>query len=332
MHHGKVTPEIAAGLTELKRRITLAQIPPSKLDETLNLATWNIREFGKKPRLEASVHYIAEIVGQFDLIAVTELRDNLGDLARVLRILGPYWHIVYSDYIADPGGNDERIAYLYDKRAVAFTGLAAEADPPRKKDGTTEEYVAKQSWWRAPYMASFSAGSFDFVLLTVHIRWGKNAKSRIAPLRLLAEWVEKRRNERYTDDKDIILMGDFNIPEVDDDLFKAITSKGLRMPDSLRGMSYGSNLTKDRRYDQILHYPIHSKCFTNHAGVLDFFVGGEAGIAALYPASAMKTNALTYQLSDHLPLWVQLDTDTDQEELDQILRQARRRRSSGGGE
>lgn len=74
MNHGKISAEIASGLKLLGARIKAAKIPSSKLDETLNLATWNIREFGAGPRTEASLHYIAEILGQFDIISVIELR------------------------------------------------------------------------------------------------------------------------------------------------------------------------------------------------------------------------------------------------------------------
>ncbi|MFQ5717770.1 MAG: endonuclease/exonuclease/phosphatase family protein, partial [Nitrospinales bacterium] len=191
MHHGKISKETAKGLRELRKRIDEANIPSSKLDETLNLATWNIREFGKKRRLKTSLHYIAEILGQFDLIAVTEVRDNLADLHETLGILGPYWRAVFSDYVVDSGGNRERVAYVYDKRMVVFTGLAAEADAPRKKDKKTGEYLPLFSWWRSPYIASFRAGNFDFVLIAVHIRWGSGKKARIQPLKLLAEWIDK---------------------------------------------------------------------------------------------------------------------------------------------
>jgi endonuclease/exonuclease/phosphatase family metal-dependent hydrolase len=319
MHHGRISRETARGLRELRKRIERADIPSSKLDETINLATWNIREFGKKRRMRASLHYIAEILGQFDLIAVTEVRDNLSDLAKVLRILGPYWRAVYSDFTADAGGNRERMAYVYDRRAVVFTGLAAEADAPRKKNIKTGEYLPLFSWWRSPYIASFSAGNFDFVLITAHIRWGSGDKARIQPLKLLAEWVDKRRKEKHVSDKDIIVMGDFNIPKLDDKLFKAITSngKGLRIPEALRGLEHGSNLARNKRYDQILHYPTHSKCFTNRAGVLDFYTGG---IDKLYPGASLDKTGFTYELSDHLPLWVQLDVDTEEERLDQIIR------------
>jgi hypothetical protein len=108
MHHGKVSPQLAKGLLALKKRIDAAKIPSSKLDETINVAIWNIREFGKSPRTDAAIHYIAEILGQFDLVALVELRDALADLGRVLPILGSSWDVVYSDWIEDDGGNGER--------------------------------------------------------------------------------------------------------------------------------------------------------------------------------------------------------------------------------
>jgi len=318
MYHGKVSAGIARGLKELKRRIRKAEIPPSALDESINIATWNIREFGKKVRKEASIHYIAEILGQFDLVAITELRDNLSDFSKVMKILGPYWQAVYSDYIMDAGGNRERMAYLYDKRAVSFTGLASELDAPRKKNKATGEYLPEFSWWRSPFIASFRAGSFDFILITAHIRWGSDEKARIKPLELLAECIDRKKKEKHEADKDIILMGDFNIPRVDDDLYKAVTSKGLRVPSAILGKSHGSNLAKDKRYDKILHYPSYTKCFTDNAGVLDFYTGG---VAELYPGEKLSKEKFTYELSDHLPLWIQLNVDIEEEQLDQIIRQ-----------
>jgi len=323
MHHGEISANIAEGLQVLRRRIADAQIPSSSLDETLNLATWNIREFGRKPRKEASIHLIAEIMGQFDLISVVELRDDVSDLERVLRILGPYWRAVYSDFNSDRAGNRERIAYVYDKRAVTFTGLAAEAEPPRKKVKVTvrgkkvSEYQPLITWWRSPFMASFRAGDFDFIAITAHIRWDTSGgeASRKRALKAMATWIDKRAKEKHVVDKDIILMGDFNIPEVGDELYEAITSKGLVMPDALVG-PHGTNLARDKRYDQILHYKAHTKSFTEHAGVLDFYEGDHK---PLLPGISMTKSQFTYQLSDHLPLWAQLDTDIDDERLDQIL-------------
>lgn len=314
MFHGDISPHIAQGLKELRKRIDSAKIPPSILDESINIATWNIALFGAAERREEAIYFIAEVLNQFDLIAIVELRYDLTDLGRVLRILGPYWRAVYSDVTADHGGNWERIAFIYDKRAVTFTGLAAEADAPRKKDPDTGEYVAEFSWWRSPYMASFSSGNFDFEIIAAHIRWGDKEEERIGPLRLLAEWIHKRTSRRDVAEKDVILVGDFNIPSTSDGdlLFRAITSKGLRIPPGLAQRDLGSNLSRNKRYDQILHYPRRTKSFTGNGGVLDIYAGNPK------PLFGDKDEFET-QLSDHLPLWAQLDVWAEDERLDRIL-------------
>ena len=315
MNHGKVSKEIAAGLLALKTRIAAAKIPSSKIDETLNIATWNIREFGKVRRTEAAIHYVAEILGQFDLIGIVELRDDLADLGRVLQILGPTWRAVYSDMIPDAGGNRERLGFIYDKRAVTFNGLAAEANAPRAKKG--EEYLSEKSFWRSPYMAAFKSGSFDFVVLTTHIRWGGSDAARTEEIGRLADWIEAKRQEKSNEDKDLIVMGDFNIPSRTDPMFKAITKHGLQIPKALAADKFGSNLEKNKRYDQILHQPIYPDNFTNAGGVLDFYLD-EAHIKELFPAGLTKEK-FTFQLSDHLPLWLQINTDIEGFKLDEIV-------------
>lgn len=321
MHHvtdmRKVSKDIAQGLLTLKSRIEAAGIPSSKLDESFNLATWNIREFGKKPRTQAAIHYIAEVLGQFDLIGLVELRDDLRDLRRVLDVLGPYWHAVYSDAALDAGGNRERVAYLYDKRQIAFNGMASAAFARRTQQGT--EWVPDFNWWRPPYVASFKSGSFDFVLVSTHIRWGDSEAGREPELTALAQWVADKqalfsKDKRAFDDQDLFVMGDFNIPSTRSALFKAITSTGLKVPTALAKQDLGSNLKKDKRYDQILHLPHYPENFTNKGGVLDFYAGDHK---PLFPA--LTKEAFTFQMSDHLPLWIQVNTDIDGKRLDQII-------------
>lgn len=329
MFHGDISPQTAIGLKELQNRIQAAGIPPSKLDETLNLASWNIREFGKKRRRPESLHYIAEIIGQFDIVCIVELRDSLEELQTVLQYLGPTWRAIFSDYDLDAGGNRERLAFVYDERAVRPTGLAAEAGAPREKN-SAGEYVSKITFWRSPYVVSFQAGDFDFILLSAHIRWGDAQASRAKELSLLAEWVKKRVNEKSGWDKDIIVMGDFNIPSLESPLYEAVSSQGLEMVDALARQDLGSNLEKNKRYDQILHYRTFTTAFTEAGGVLDFFID-EGSIPKLYEENPPAKQAFTYEMSDHLPIWVQLRTDTDAERLDQIIARSKVSAVGAGG-
>ncbi len=323
MHHGNVSPDIAKGLLALKTRIDAAKIPSSKLDESINIAVWNIREFGRTKRTEAAIHYIAEIIGQFDLVAIVELRSNLEDLSRVMGYLGDYWKVVYSDWDDDRGANDERTAFLYDKRAIVHNGLAAEVGAPRVKRGS--EWVSEESYWRAPYLCSFRAGNFDFLALAMHARWGDSISARADELKRLSNWIETRFKSKYVEDNDLIVMGDFNTPSLSDPTFAALTGNGLQIPESLVKLKVGdrfidgSNLGKNARYDQILHRATVPSNFCNAGGALDFYID-DAKIEELFPGRGYTKAKFTYQLSDHFPIWIQVKTDISSYVLNQIIR------------
>ncbi|MBX7152637.1 endonuclease, partial [bacterium] len=252
---------------------------------------------------------------------------NLADLGSVLDILGPSWDVVYSDWMDDSGGNKERTAFVFDRRAVTFNGLAAEIDAPREKKGM--EYLATQSFWRAPYMCSFRAGNFDFIVIATHTRWGDSIEGREAELRMLSEWIDSRFKNKYVEDHDLIVMGDFNIPQIGDKLFKALTGRGLQVPDALIELKEGdqiikgSNLGQDARYDQILHFPTLDKRFSKTGGVFNFY-GSNAVVKKLFPDKNYSLTEFSFQLSDHFPVWVQIKTDIDGERFNQIIQNSKK--------
>lgn len=318
MDYSNINADTAQRLKLLNERIVNSKIPSSKLDESLNIATWNIRDFGKKRRSNDAILFIAQILYQFDLIAITELRHDLTDLKRVLQRLGPYWKFVISDWQDDWGGNWERTAFIYDKRMVRFTGLAAEAQPDRNKDG--DNYYSETTWWRSPYFASFEAGSFDFILMAMHARWGTTT-GRLDELASFGNWIKQRwedKKDKVFDD-DLILVGDFNIPKVGDKYYKALTEESkLKMPKPLAGIKDTAFSSGEKNYDQILHrsaddFPIS---FSNYGGVIDF--AKENLLDKLFPD--VDESKRTWQLSDHFPLWVQVLTDNDNQRLDRIIK------------
>jgi len=90
------------------------------------------------------------------------------------------------------------------------------------------------------------------------------------------------------------------------------------MVDALASQDLGSNLEKNKRYDQILHYPQFTSAFSLKGGVLDFYLNDES-IPDLYLTDPPAKLDFTFEMSDHLLIWVQLNTDTDAERLDRII-------------
>jgi len=88
------------------------------------------------------------------------------------------------------------------------------------------------------------------------------------------------------------------------------------LPTAILQERFGSNLRRNRGYDQIFHYPIYNETLTNQGGILDFFHDDHQ---ALYPGIKMNKHEFTFELSDHLPLWVQINVDSEHASLNQKL-------------
>src|SRR4030042_1489766 len=115
------------GILRLKEALD-KEIPKKTRDQTLLVASWNLREFGGIKyggREDEPLFYISEIMSRFDLIAVQEVRDNLDALDALMNILGGLWKYMVSKETQGPQGNNERLALIYDTRKMAFGGLGS---------------------------------------------------------------------------------------------------------------------------------------------------------------------------------------------------------------
>ena len=104
-------------------RDDLSELRSRKRDGSLLLATWNIRDFdsnkfGYGHRLPETFLYIAEILSCFDLVAVQEVNRDLSALERVMNILGPEWDYIATDTTEGTGGNQERMAFVFNTEKV----------------------------------------------------------------------------------------------------------------------------------------------------------------------------------------------------------------------
>lgn len=333
-----------AGLQALRREALAQGIPKRTLKDTLLLATWNIRDLGNEdkrardgldqpgPRLEESYYYIAEIISNFDLVAVQEV-NSLEALQRIIRILGPSWDYMTTDISPGKAGNEERMTFVFDKRKVRFQNIAGQI--------VTEE---TRQFVRPPYYAAFQSGWFKFSLCTVHILYGdyKDTTSRIVEIDKIASFLAERARRTG---ENIILLGDFNILSRDDPTFQPLDSHGWTVPLDLR-----TNMEGTMAYDQIAFKMKEGEVRLGpsapNSGAFDPYkaVFAEDSWETYHAIAAATGRPMTswdgtrrwpqndrvltheeyfrqwrtWQISDHMPLWLELEIDFTDQYLERI--------------
>jgi endonuclease/exonuclease/phosphatase family metal-dependent hydrolase len=341
-----VRKRTAEGLLRLRGQLA-AEVPQRTISETLLLATWNIREFDSTKygaREAEPLHYIAEIISHFDLVAVQEVREDLWALDQVQKMLGGWWKYIVTDVTYGTSGNGERMAFMYDSRKVTFAGLAGEVVLP---DVRGQDRVLQFA--RTPFLCGFRAGWSKFNLCTVHIYYGESEPDdprRIAEIAQLAKLLADKAKPpgiqpdtpdgaataiRNTSPENMILLGDFNIFARGDQTFAGLTDAGFVVPEELQKLP-GSNLDQSKFYDQIA-FLVRPERFgtTKRAGVFNFCKSVYRDedqetygpiIGEPYAGAANKKNYYkqwrTFQMSDHLLLWVELKIDFGTEYLEKM--------------
>lgn len=117
-------------------RTALAEHFPRAIDRTgtLRIGTWNIREFGNTKHggrdSYEPLYYMAEIISNFDIAALQEVRDDLREFHALQRILGPHWDYIATDVTDGAAGNGERMVFLFNRNRVQFRNIAGELTLP----------------------------------------------------------------------------------------------------------------------------------------------------------------------------------------------------------
>lgn len=297
-----------------------ADVPAKALDRNLLIATWNLRVFGDltekwvasetdSPKRDLhSLLCIKEIISRFDVIALQEVRGNIKCLRHMLKALDPHWSFVLTDVTRGDPGNDERMAFLFDTRKVHLSGLACELVVPLEElRGVAEGSLDKQ-FARTPYAVSFRAAKKTFILVTLHVLYGRNAAERLPEIRAIAKYMAEWAKDVNSFDQNLIVLGDFNIDRKDDALHQAFTSTGLQTPQDLNDVprtifSDSANPTLNKFYDQVAW-------FTGSNNLPALSMRYSRGGFFDFPKVTLKSRNLTrqqlsFRISDHYPLWTE---------------------------
>lgn len=317
----------------LAMRKSLDPVRRRKTDGSLLLATWNIRDFdsnkfGFGPRLPETLYYIAEIISCFDLVALQEINRDLKALQEVIRILGREWDYIATDTTSGPGGNDERMVFVYNTEKVWFRKIAGEivlpdgqlvvsrkkVKPP-KEVGEAEVSEAetraamkggfeevRQQFARTPFLVAFQSGWFKFSLCTVHIYYGSDSgeqlKRRIAEIRQLVKFFADRQDEDSRQERDdlggienYILLGDFNVISPEHETMKALKAEGFVVPAAIDGRKVRGE--DDHFYDQIATRVKDPRFKVEAGGMIDMYKDvfrDDEGDRALYSPLMPKSD------------------------------------------
>src|SRR5690606_31119039 len=130
-------------------------------------------------------------------------------------------------------GNDERLAFLFDTRKVKLSGLACELVVPNEQIATIKEGAFSRQFSRTPYAVGFMVDGKTFILVSLHVKYGKGAKDRTPELKAIAEWMKNWATDVHSFDQSLIVLGDFNIDRKGDERYEAFVSTGLKVPEDL---------------------------------------------------------------------------------------------------
>lgn len=314
---------IADGLLRLRSALAV-QITDLRRPDSLVIGTWNLRAFdGGRLRLDESYHYIAEIIDHFDICALQEIKPDLGPLKRLMVLLGGNWDYFVTDVTGGSGGNDERMAFLYNRNKVFFRNLIGEVVLPR------EALIDGEQIARSPFFASFQAGWFRFTLCSAHIRFGDDIGLRAREIAALATILTRRARE---EGEVYVLLGDMNIETSSDEAMAALKAAGMFVPD------FGAtNLGGDRLFDHIAFSGEGTETRLLRKGKFDWRgsvfrpedvdayeqiardIRSRPDTGKPY-ANWSKTYPgwTTHEMSDHLPIWIEIEVDYSDEYLESL--------------
>jgi hypothetical protein len=168
-HHNFTASKEKAAIT---RHFTKREVPKPQ-DGRLLLASWNVANLGAQGRTQTALDVIAHILKRFELIAVQEINEEFRTFAGIVKKMGSRF-----DYVmTDTAGNNERLAYIYDKNKVKPQNLFGElALRPREYPKHTVKVRYRENgedkidtfkshrfvpFDRDPYIGSFRASQLD---------------------------------------------------------------------------------------------------------------------------------------------------------------------------
>lgn len=255
----------------------------------IKVAAFNIQTFGETKREKEEVmEILVDIAREFDILFIQEIRDAEREtvpyyVQQINEQSGPEYAYIESQRLGR-GSYKESYAYIYNTETVELI------------EGSAQVYNdTSDVFEREPYIASFRSGSFDFTVVGIHVK-PDDAYSEIGNLTLVVHYLQTGN----PDEKDIIVLGDFNADGRyfdEDDVsnpFKALEFYWIitNMMDTM--------VKTDYTYDRIV---LLNETYSYE------YVAYSAEVFYFDAAYGISNQTLVEEVSDHYPVFAWYRTD-----------------------
>lgn len=254
---------------------------PVRNGQTILIASFNIQVFGTSKMSKPGIpEHLAEVIRQFDIVAIQEIRDRSGSS---LPLLLEYVNSNGSkyDYIISPPlgrtSSKEQYAFVFNTQTIVsateFSYLVEDSSDLLHREPLVARFVCKVAQGYQP---------FRFTLVNFHSDPDEAAEE----IKVLSSVLKAIRNFEYANggEDDVILMGDMNVEPKN---FGSLA----QVPGLIWLINEPTNTRRTKIWDNILLDKELTNEFTGRAGVMD--------LEQLFRITREETLAI----SDHLPIW-----------------------------
>jgi|GEM_PF-4304305 len=237
--------------------------------EIIKIASFNIQVFGRsKVKKEDVMKNLIEIIQDFDMVAIQEIRDKTGQAIQILvdQLGREKWNLAIGPSLGRTISK-EQYAFIYRKDKFDLQFCESWPDP--------EDLLHRE-----PYLCTFESGQFEFTIINIHTD-PDIVEQEINVLDDIYNYYSSKHEH-------LLLMGDLNAGPVDFDDITRIQNVAWAIPQSSRTNTRGT-----KNYDNIIY---NYKLLDEFSSGYVYDMQKELGIS--------ERNAL--RISDHNPVVIEL--------------------------
>jgi endonuclease/exonuclease/phosphatase family metal-dependent hydrolase len=265
-------------------------IASAQTDTTATIASWNIEGYEEVP--DARIEPLARGIVALDaeIIALQEVNPN--DVAQKLVDKANELGAAYAAPVLLEQTASQNVAILF-KTGVTVAN-------PRFIEGSNLDNAGL----RKALAADAKIGKFDFTIIVVHLKSGRAESEREIRSKQCKAIADFIKAETAAGEKDIVLLGDYNmIPGDDDASFQALN------PESY--LTFLSTAERERDFSNVNGNFLDGFAVSRRR--MTEYIGGSFRVHPLHRHFRRTLSWYGQNVSDHLPLVARFDITQDRD-------------------